>query len=159
VANSRQRGLGQEQAMFHLQAHHAAQVRRLQHQVECEALSLQALGFLEAQCRKLAVANVHARAMEGYLVWLQNRAEPQRDRQGRDKVEFLLGEARVCFDARWLGAPVDFLGLKRLYHGQKSLRRCTMPLPQLFRLRVASMRGIPTHEHSRACRPHGQGMS
>lgn len=25
----------------------------------------QALGFLEAQCRKLAVANVHARAMEG----------------------------------------------------------------------------------------------
>ncbi|CAK8997190.1 unnamed protein product [Durusdinium trenchii] len=92
VVGSRKRNMGQEQASFHLQAHHSAQFRRLWHQVQCEALTLQALGFAEAQCHKLAMANVHARAMEGYLVWLQNRKEPQRDRHGHDKLQSLLGE-------------------------------------------------------------------
>ncbi|CAE7192584.1 CALS7, partial [Symbiodinium natans] len=55
-----------------------------------------ARGFPEAQCYGLAMHNVtgvHARAMEGYLVWLQSRREPDRDREGRDKLETLLGEA------------------------------------------------------------------
>ncbi|CAL1152652.1 unnamed protein product [Cladocopium goreaui] len=92
--SSKKRNMGKEQASFHLAAHHSAQFRRLWHQVECEALSLQALGFAEAECHKKAMANVHARAMEGYLVWLQNRREPQRDRQGREKLSFLLGQVR-----------------------------------------------------------------
>jgi len=92
VSLSMKRNMGQEKASFHLAAHHSAQFRRLWHQVECEALSLQALGFAAASCHTMGMVNVHARAMEGYLVWLQNRREPQRDRQGVEKLPFLLGE-------------------------------------------------------------------
>jgi len=93
VLAARHRGMGQEQALFHLQAHHSAQYRRLWHQVESEALCLQARGFPDTQCYGLAMHNVHARAMEGYLVWLQSRREPTRDREGNEKLETLLGQA------------------------------------------------------------------
>lgn len=71
-------------------------------------LGREALGFPEAECHARAMGNVHARALEGYLVWLQNRGEPQRDRQGREKLAYLLGEASALgfLGSRALLGPV-----------------------------------------------------
>jgi hypothetical protein len=66
----------QMHARVTLQAHTAAQSRRLEHQLECEALAVQAQrGALAklSDCYAEAMVNMHARVLEGYTCWLESR--------------------------------------------------------------------------------------